>query len=183
VSPLDESTTISSERLDRVPLQPGDADELATVLGDKRLHAFIGGRPATRTELRDRYARLAAGSSNPHELWLNWIVRRRSDTQPIGTMQATVTSHEGRSTAHVAWVIGADWQNRGFGSEAARALVDWLRHHEVYDIVAHIHPDHRASAVVAARAGLQPTDDRVDGEKVWRAPETTRARQWPRSSS
>jgi hypothetical protein len=32
------------------------------VLGDKRLHEFIGGQPVTIAGLRDRYARLAAGS-------------------------------------------------------------------------------------------------------------------------
>lgn len=58
---------------------------MAAVLGHQRLHEFIGGRPATLTELRHRYARLAAGSSDPDELWLNWIVRRRADSQAVAT--------------------------------------------------------------------------------------------------
>jgi hypothetical protein len=36
--------------------------------------------------------------------------------------------------------------------------------------IACIHPDHQASAMVAARAGLQATKDRREGEQVWRAP-------------
>jgi RimJ/RimL family protein N-acetyltransferase len=154
-----------------VPLRPEDADEMAGLLGDERLHEFIGGQPATLAELRERFARLAAGSSRPEEAWLNWIVRRRSDSQPVGTVQATLTTHNGRPSAHVAWVIGLEWQNQGFASEAAQALVGWLREQGVEEIVAHIHPDHRASARVAARAGLQPTDDEVEGEQVWRTPE------------
>jgi RimJ/RimL family protein N-acetyltransferase len=153
-----------------VPLKAEDADQMAAVLGDERLHEFTGGQPATVAELRERYARFFAGSSNPNEVWLNWIVRRRADQQPVGTVQATFSTHDGRSTAHVAWVIGLDWQNQGFASEAARALVDWLRDRGADSVVAHIHPDHRASAVVATRAGLQPTDDQADGERVWRAP-------------
>jgi len=47
-------------------------------------------------------------------------------------------------------------------------LVGWLAGHDVDEILAHIHPDHLASAQVAIRAGLQPTDDQVDGERVWR---------------
>jgi RimJ/RimL family protein N-acetyltransferase len=39
----------------------------------------------------------------------------------------------------------------------------------VDEVIAHIHPDHRASAIVATRAGLKPTADEVDGEQVWRA--------------
>jgi RimJ/RimL family protein N-acetyltransferase len=167
VSPLDDSTIVT-RRLTLVPLQVADAEEVAGVLGDQRLHEFIGGKPATIAELHDRYARLVAGSSRPNEVWLNWIVRRRSDRRAIGTVQATVTTTEGQSTANVAWVIGLDWQNRGFASEAARALVDWLRQQGADDVIACIHPNHRASAVVAMRAGLRPTDEQRDGEQVWR---------------
>jgi RimJ/RimL family protein N-acetyltransferase len=130
---------------------------MVAVLGDEQLHEFIGGRPAALAELRDRYARLAAGSSNPGEVWLNWIVRRRADSQPVGTVQATITGGSRSGHRHVAWVIGLDWQNQGFASDAARALVEWLRQRGVRDIAANIHPDHRASAVVATRAGLGPT--------------------------
>jgi RimJ/RimL family protein N-acetyltransferase len=169
VSPVDDSTTIITERLSLVALQVEDAEEMAGVLGDRRLHEFIGGQPATIDGLRDRYARFAAGSPDPDEVWLNWIVRRRSDAQPIGTVQATLTTSGGQSTANVAWVIGVDWQKRGFGSEAARALIDWLWQQGADNVVAHIHPDHQASAAVATRAGLQPTDEHADGEQVWRA--------------
>jgi RimJ/RimL family protein N-acetyltransferase len=147
-----------------VPLRVEDADAMASVLGDERLHEFTGGRPATPEELRDRYARLVAGSPDPEEEWLNWIVCRRADSRPVGTVQATV---RGRGAAHVAWVIGVEWQNQGFASEAARALVEWLREQGIEEVVAHVHPDHRASAAVAARAGLRPTEDEVDGERVW----------------
>jgi RimJ/RimL family protein N-acetyltransferase len=152
-----------------VPLRVQDADEMAAVLGDQRLHDFTGGQPASRSELRDRYARLATGSSDPDEEWLNWVVRRRADSQPVGTVQATLTTRSGRRTAHVAWVVGVEWQNQGFASEAARALVDWLRREGADEVVAHIHADHRASALVATRAGLRPTEDQADGEQVWRA--------------
>jgi len=169
VNPFDDSSTIITRRLSLVPLQVADAEDLASVLGDRRLHEFIGGQPATIAELRERYARLVAGSSDPDEVWLNWVVRRRSDTQPIGTIQATLTSRDGQSTANVAWVVGVDWQNQGFASEAARALIEWLRQHGADEVMACIHPDHQASAVVATRAGLRPTDEKRDGEQVWRA--------------
>jgi RimJ/RimL family protein N-acetyltransferase len=145
---------------------------MAGVLGDERLHEFIGGQPDTLGELRERYARLAAGSPEPGEVWLNWIVRRRADSRAVGTVQATVRTGDSRPTALVAWVIGIEWQGEGFASEAAKALVDWLRERGIDDVAAHIHPEHRASAVVATRARLEPTDDEVDGEQVWR----TRAR-------
>jgi RimJ/RimL family protein N-acetyltransferase len=86
----------------------------------------------------------------------------------VGTVQATLTRNGEAWTALVAWVIGSAWQKQGFASEAAQALVDWLHHHGVADVIAHIHRDHRASAIVATRAGLMPTADEVEGEQVWR---------------
>ena len=165
---FDDGTTILTDRLDLVPLRVEDAEEMAGVLGDPRLHEFIGGEPDTIGGLRERYVRLVAGSPDPDELWLNWIVRRRSDAQPVGTVQATLTVKDGEPTANVAWVIGVDWQNQGFASEAARALVGWLRQRGADSVVAHIHPDHQASALVATRAGLRPTDEQADGERIWR---------------
>ena len=60
------------------------------------------------------------------------------------------------------------WQGQGFAGEAATALVQWLREQGVPAITANIHPDHHASAGVAARAGLTVTAEEVDGERVWR---------------
>jgi RimJ/RimL family protein N-acetyltransferase len=148
-----------------VPLRATDAEDMAALLGDERLHEFIGGSPPTLAELRDRHAALAAGSPDTNVVWLNWIIRRRADSQAVGTVQATV--EEAGRRAHVAWVIGVDYQNQGFASEAAGALVDWLRHQGVSKIVANIHPEHRASAIVAGRAGLRPTDEYADGERIW----------------
>ena len=142
---------------------------MASVLSDARLREFIGGEPLSIGALRDRYAKLAADSLDPAEVWLNWVVRRRADSLAVGTVQATVTSRGGRRTAHVAWVVGVAYQNQGFASEAARALIEWLREAGADEIVAHIHPHHRASALVARRAGLQRTDEHTNGEQIWQA--------------
>lgn len=45
---------IATERLRLKALRIGDFEEMADVLGDVRLHEFMGGRPLTREELRDR---------------------------------------------------------------------------------------------------------------------------------
>jgi RimJ/RimL family protein N-acetyltransferase len=143
---------------------------MVEVLGDERMYEFTGGRPLTLDELRSRYQRLAEGrSADGTELWLNWIVRTRDGGEPVGAMQATVAAD--RSSADVAWEVGVPWQGRGLASESAIAVVGWLIEHEVAQIRALIHPEHRASAGVAARAGLEPTDELVDGEVVWRRTE------------
>ncbi len=164
-----EAAVITTERLVLVPLRAEDVDELCDVLHDDRLHEFIGGRPGSRLELHDRFVLLAAGSPREGEDWLNWVVRRRLDSQALGTVQATMRVVDGRQSARLGWMVGVEWQNQGFASEAAAALVKWVRRQGVEDIGANIHPGHNASATVATRAGLQQTEEEFEGERVWRA--------------
>ncbi|WP_327001935.1 GNAT family N-acetyltransferase [Dactylosporangium sp. NBC_01737] len=163
-----DPATITTGRLVLTPLRASDADAMAGVLRDEALHEFTGGAPLGLIELRRRYERLEAGSGDPDECWLNWIVRREADGEPIGTVQATVTRLDGGWTAEIAWIIGVPWQGRGYAGEAATGLVRWLREQGVPVVTANIHPDHHASAGVAARAGLTATADLNDGERVWR---------------
>jgi RimJ/RimL family protein N-acetyltransferase len=162
------AANLRTGRLELAALRIEDADSLVEILADERLHEFVGGRPASLSELRAHYARLAPGSGRPNELWLNWVVRRLEDREAVGTMQATVRLTAGKPRASVAWVMGTASQRRGYASEAARAVVEWLCKHGADEIVAYIHPLHEASARVAARAGLQPTDEVFEGERIWR---------------
>ncbi|MET9951302.1 GNAT family N-acetyltransferase [Streptomyces sp. NPDC006339] len=176
---------LRSVRLDLEPLRLDDAAELAVALADPALHAFIGGAPLPEPELRARYARLLAGSPDPDVSWCNWTLRLREDEERtgmaepevvtdavavadavavvVGTVQVTVTP----GSAEVAWVVGTPWQGRGLAREAAVVLTGWLRERGVPRLVAHVHPEHHASAAVAAAAGLAPTEVFHDGERRW----------------
>lgn len=159
--------TLRTERLILSPLRPEDADELAGVLNDPALHTFTGGAPLPAAELRRRFERLVLGHSmDGREAWHNWVLREGRGGAAVGTAQATVIAADG--AAFVAWIVGVPWQGRGYASEAATALVGWLRSLGIEVIEAHVHPEHAASATVAARAGLSATDELVDGERVWR---------------
>ena len=160
---------LGTQRLDLEPLSIEHADEMAPLLDDPALHRYIGGRPLTRAQLRERYARLARGASaDATQRWLNWVVRLRDSRQPVGTVQATITPTDGGPSAEVAWVIGVPFQGHGYATEAARAMVAWLRAQGVGTVVAHVHPGHGASAAVARAVGLVATETVVDGEIRWR---------------
>ncbi|MEZ5096998.1 MAG: GNAT family N-acetyltransferase [Nocardioides sp.] len=157
--------TIRTDRLLLTPLRPGDAEEMVLVLASPRLYDVIGGAPPTVEELRVRYAAQARGESpDGSEEWLNWVVRH-TDGTPVGTLQATVDRRDGR--ADVAWVIGADWQGRGYAAEAAAAMVTALIGAGVSWVTAHIHPTHHASQAVARSCRLTPTPEHHDGEQRW----------------
>jgi RimJ/RimL family protein N-acetyltransferase len=153
---------VSSDRLLLEPLMVEHAPAMVAVLADPSLYTFTGGSPPTLKELVERYARQSAGHSpDGSEVWLNWIVVLGEE--PIGYVQATVVGPE----AEIAWVVSPAYQGRGLASEAAAAAVAWLAAAGVTRLVAHIHPDHAASARVAERLGLRATDVVEDGEVRW----------------
>jgi RimJ/RimL family protein N-acetyltransferase len=156
---------ISTARLALLPLRAEHAEELAAALADPGLHEFIGGAPLGPHDMRARCERLVAGSPDPAVSWCNWVIQLSGPGCLVGIVQATIGGDG--PTAEVAWVVGTPWQGQGVATEAARALVAWLGQQSVPAVIAHVHPDHRASAAVAAAAGLTPTDQRHDGEIRW----------------
>ncbi|OKJ78513.1 GNAT family N-acetyltransferase [Streptomyces sp. CB02460] len=151
----------ATPRLHALPLRVEYAAEMAAVLSDPALHTFTGGLPETPESLRARYTRQTAGSPDSAELWWNWVLR--SGDALVGYVQATVRGDR----AEIAWVVGVPWQGRGYAGEAARGLVAYLRESGVRTVIAHIHPEHTASAAVAAGAGLTRTGEWEDGEERW----------------
>ncbi|MCZ4119771.1 GNAT family N-acetyltransferase [Streptomyces sp. H39-S7] len=158
---------IGTARLELLPLAVEHAGEMATVLSDPALHMFIGGTPDTPEALRARYERMVAGSPDPAVSWCNWVIRLRADACLAGTVQATITASEDALTAEIAWVVGTPWQGRGIATEAATSMAGRLEQQSVDTLVAHVHPDHRASAAVAAACGLTSTGRWHDGEIRW----------------
>jgi RimJ/RimL family protein N-acetyltransferase len=158
---------IEAARVVLTPLRASDAEEMVDVLSSPELYEYIGGEPPTLDTLRKRYADLVVGHSPDREQeWLNWIVRvKDGDGAAIGAVQATIMEDGGR--AEVAWIIGARGQGRGYGSEAATAMVHALIRAGVPSVTAHVHPDHAASEAVARACRLSPTDEFHDGERRW----------------
>jgi hypothetical protein len=83
------------------------------------------------------------------------------------------TGRLGLRRRHAAMVAGPGrpgevWRNWVVRRRADGAAVGTVVEAGAGEIVAHVHPDHLASARVAAAAGLVATADEVDGERVWR---------------
>jgi RimJ/RimL family protein N-acetyltransferase len=164
---------LTTARLILEPLRPEHAAEAHPVFDDQRLHTFTGGSPATLDELRARYTRQAVGrSADGSQDWLNWMLRERETGAVVGTVQATIQYFDALSApeAEIAWAIGTGQQGRGLATEAASAMVSWLRQHGVPMFIAHVHPDHLASARVAEHLGLIATTTMVEGELRWISP-------------
>jgi RimJ/RimL family protein N-acetyltransferase len=137
---------------------------MVEVLSSRDLYAFTGGDPPNLADLQSQYRAQVAGPSSGEEVWHNWIIRPNDTRLAVGFVQATVTG----DSSDVAWVVGVEWQGRGYASEAASAMCDWLATQGIETFMAHIHPGHAASQRVAASLGMQATDEiDEDGEVVW----------------
>lgn len=167
--PDDAGSEIVTARLALEPMKREHAEAMFPVLADARLYEFTGDAPPPSVaSLEATYAfRESRRSPDGRELWLNWVIRERERGEPIGTVQATVLPGH----AYVAWIVGIPWQGAGYASEAAIALVQWLRNLGVAEVRACVNPAHTASRNVARNAGMQLTGDVADGEEVW-------ARRW-----
>ncbi|GAB2933386.1 GNAT family N-acetyltransferase [Micromonospora polyrhachis] len=156
-------------RLRLEPLRVEHAQEAVPVFADIRLHTWTGGEPRSFAQLKAQYRRQSVGRSpDGTQGWLNWMLRRVSDGQLVGTVQATLTRPiTGGIEAALAWVVGVDHQRNGYAREGALTMAHWLREQGVDQLVAHIHPGNDASVAVARTLGLNPSDTMLDGEVRW----------------
>lgn len=158
---------LRGRRVQLESLRVEHAQEMAPLLDDCDLHVFIGGKPVRAAELQERYRRqVTVRSPNGSQRWHNWVVRRRDDGRAVGTVQATVCEEEGHLVAEIAWVVATSHQGLGYARAAAVVMVAWLRRRGA-KVVAHVHPDHKASCGIARAVGLAPTATVVHGEFRW----------------
>ncbi|MFC0622455.1 GNAT family N-acetyltransferase [Kribbella deserti] len=165
---LVETEAIRTERLALLPLRVDYAEEMAGVLSDESLYTFTGGTPPTVADLAIRYQRQLAGPPDKSASWHNWVLRRHDEPGLIGYVQATVSPSAYGLVGEIAWVVGTAWQGQGYAKEAARGLVNWLISHHVPTVIAHVNPNHAASAAVARAVGLTPTARLQAAEVRWR---------------
>jgi RimJ/RimL family protein N-acetyltransferase len=117
--------TFRTDRLLVFPMALNAVHDAFPALSDPQIYAYLDdGPPEDPTALERRWGRYLAGSGDPAVLWLNSLVREVDTARVIGWVQATVYLH--RKTADIGYVLHPDSWGRGYGTEAVRALVEWL---------------------------------------------------------
>ena len=167
--PADAECVLQSDRLLLTPIVVSDAEALFELLKEPSLYSFIGGPPPASVEVVRERIRWweKRHSPNGDEVWLNWTVRLKEPDGVVGHFQASVRATQ----ADLAWVIGLPFQRRGYATEAARAVAEWLKKRfALRELQAKIHTDHIASQRIAERIGLQrPSETTPQGEQIWTA--------------
>jgi RimJ/RimL family protein N-acetyltransferase len=155
-----------TDRLGLVPITREHAIEMFQVLSDPVLYEYVSGSPPVDVASLTRQYEVWEGRRSPDrsELWLNWAIRLNPRQQLVGHLQAGVLPDH----AYLAWILGVPWQQHGYATEAASAVIDMLLRLGLREIRASIHPNHAASIRVAERLGMRRTDEPFNGERIWK---------------
>jgi hypothetical protein len=82
--------------------------------------------PDNVQSLQDRYQKLEnTESPDGKELWLNWAIRLNNEPVYIGRFEATVIKAE--KMAFIAYLLGVDFWNKGYATEACNAVLQELK--------------------------------------------------------
>jgi ribosomal-protein-alanine N-acetyltransferase len=144
-------------RLQLEPLVAAHAPALYPLLQDAALYSYIPQEPPDSLEaLTARYRMLATRRSPAGgEIWLNWAVRLQESGGYAGTLQATVLAD---STAFLAYMIFAGFQQQGYAREGCERVLESLRDdYKVRRVVAEIDTRNATSIKLVASLGFALT--------------------------
>ena len=141
---------ISTGRLVLRPLKPGDATRITDLVNDPRVYRMLSGVPAEQTVAQT----LAWMSSHD--------ARRAADTAHVfgiesgGALVGVVSGVRDRRPLpfSIGYWLAPDCWGRGLMTEAATALVDWLKQRGEPAFIAGYFADNPASGRVLSKLGF-----------------------------
>lgn len=143
---------LAADGLTLEPQVAAHAAALFPILRDPSLYVFTDDKePVSEDWLRERFARLESRQSpDGSQRWLNWLVRN-AHGEAVGYVQATVIGRD----AEIAYVLGRQYWQRGYGFAACRAVMTELSEaYEVTRITATLDRDNLASLALLRKLGL-----------------------------
>lgn len=114
---------LKTERLTLRPVRPGDEAEIHEYAGDRSITMMYYLPNETFGETADFVRISAAEWHSPDQLDFEFVILY--DGKIIGGCDADLGHSEDHSYATLGWIINGKYRNRGFASEAARALLNF----------------------------------------------------------
>ena len=145
--------TLTTERLVMRAWRDDDLPAYARMTADPEVMRFMGGPLDEWDTWRQMAVFVGHWELRGYGLW---AVER--DGELIG--RVGLLQPHGWPGLEVGWLLGRDAWGHGYATEAARASVEHAR--QVLgagELISLIAPENTASAAVAARLGMRPTDD------------------------
>lgn len=147
-------TVFETERLRLEPMMESHAAEMFELASDPAMYRYVPQDPPESLEkLAARYKFLETRvSPDGAELWLNWIVRLKSENACVGVVQVTLP-RDGR--AQLAYEIGARYWRRGFATEACARVIEALFEQGAVEVRAELDTRNEASIALLERLGFR----------------------------
>lgn len=133
-----------------------DIDDYDEHINTEAVMAYLGGVMSKRDVKRELRWLQRQQAEDGHTFW---AVERKRDKRLLGFCGA-VRVHEHytpvRGLLEIGWRLRADAWQRGYGTEAAEAVVDWLERERPGELlVARVHRDNAASQSLARKLGMR----------------------------
>jgi ribosomal-protein-alanine N-acetyltransferase len=147
-----------TQRLSISAVQPDDARELFVALDHPDVGRFIGGPEATSVDaVRERIERVSAGppANRRNERWWNFVVRRTSDGNVVGRVEATTYD----DWAEIAYVFDPREWGAGYATEATTWLLQFLADQGVAEVWAAVMPENERSIRLLRRLSFVERDE------------------------
>ena len=145
--------TLTTERLVMRAWRDDDLPAYAAISADPEVMRFMGGPIGELDAWRHMAMLIGHWELRGYGLW---AVERESELiGRIGLLQP-----HGWPGLEVGWLLARHAWGHGYATEAARAAAEFAwRELDAQELISLIAPDNTASAAVAARLGMRPTDD------------------------
>ena len=165
-----KNSIITTDRLELKPIKLEDAEELFKITSNKtttRYMLYAG------TEKIQETIDFILSCKKDWSIWnknnkapnvaLNFSIFIKNTTTPIGTIEIDIL--EDRTTAEMGWMIHNDFQNKGYGSEAAFAILDFAKTLGIKSIVAHCDKRNIPSFSLMKKIRMKLVSD--DGDRIY----------------
>jgi ribosomal-protein-alanine N-acetyltransferase len=143
---------IETDRLRLRSARESDAEAIFAAYGqDRDVTMYLAWRPSGRIEDTCEHLRLMVEACGQGKA-LQWVILRKEDERLIGMIGGRIDGHK----IELGYVLAKAYWNRGYMTEAVRAVIDWaLGEPEIYRVWAVCDVENPASARVMESAGMQ----------------------------
>lgn len=144
--------TLETERLVMRPPRESDLDDYARMTADGETMRYMGGTLDREQTWRQIAMMLGHWQIRGYGLW---ALEEKSGGRFLG--RVGFINPEGWPGFEIGWLVGREYQGRGFATEAARAALDWgFANVDEDHVISLIMPDNLASIAVARKLGEAP---------------------------
>jgi RimJ/RimL family protein N-acetyltransferase len=158
---------LETTRLTLRPFEDGDFEAVHAMRSDPEVVRYLYGEPLSEDETRDLLAKRAGNSAWAAEGdWLSVAVVERASGTTVGDLALNWVSERDR-TAEIGFIFDPRHQGKGFATEAARALVDWVfATGGFHRVIGRTEARNAASARVLEKLGMRLEAHFVENEWV-----------------